>query len=236
MSARWGPMRRRLRGLLLPGLALGAALGEPERPALAQPLADMGEAIDFDIPSQPLSAALVAFSRISGIQVLYDSQAAAGKVAPTVKGRMAGGLALRELLQGAGLEIRYAGRRSVTLVVPEAKDAGTGAMRLDTMKVEAAPVRIGGERFSGYVAQVLTDVRRALQQDGEAARVGYSVSVRLWLGPDGRVVRSQILKSTGDRQVDAELDRRLMAVIADAPPPAGLPQPLTYEFWTSRRP
>lgn len=194
----------------------------------------MGQAIDFQIPAQPLAAALVAFSRVSGVQVLYDSQAAAEKVSTAVSGRMASGLALRDMLQGTGLQIRYAGRRSVTLVLPDAKDAGA-TMRLETLRVEAAPAHIGGQRFAAYADSVLADLRRALQADDGAARAGYAVTVRLWLDPAGRVTKSQILKSTGDSRFDAGLSERLLAVAADPPPP-DLPQPLAFELWTRGRP
>jgi len=227
---------RNWRVLMLPGLALGAVAGGqlPVRAQGAAP-AEMGRAIDFDIPAQPLSAALVVFSRTSGMQVLYDTQAAAGKASTAVAGRMASGLALRRLLQDAGLSIRYAGPRSVTLVPSEVVGVDP-TMRLDTLKVEASPARIGGQRFAAYANIILADLLQALQRADDKASPRHAVTIRLWLDAMGRVTRSDVAGSSGDTQFDAALRDRLLTVTASEPPPQDLPQPLAFELWTRGRP
>lgn len=61
--------------------------------------------IQFDIPSQPLSAALDQFSRQAGRQILLPYEAAASLRSPRVRGRMTVREALERLLAGSPLEI-----------------------------------------------------------------------------------------------------------------------------------
>src|SRR5690606_30483536 len=71
---------------------------------------------DFDIPSQPLSAALLQFSAQSGIQVLAaDARLPASRVR-AVRGRMAPATALRRLLSGTGLSFRHIDAGTIVLV------------------------------------------------------------------------------------------------------------------------
>ena len=72
--------------------------------------------IPFAIPAQPLSQALVAYSRASGMTVLVDSGLTEGRQAPALDGRYTAGDALRRLLAGSPLSIRYASEYSFTLV------------------------------------------------------------------------------------------------------------------------
>ncbi len=65
------------------------------------------EAIDFDIPSQSLAAALSEYARQSGQQLLFSPELVAGKDAPAIQGVQSPAAALDALLQGAGL---YSGR------------------------------------------------------------------------------------------------------------------------------
>ncbi|MGE5565337.1 MAG: TonB-dependent receptor domain-containing protein [Parcubacteria group bacterium] len=58
----------------------------------------------FDIPAQPLSSALLAYSHQTDIPVIASMDLLAGKTAPAVKGDMAEGQALAMLLQGTGLK------------------------------------------------------------------------------------------------------------------------------------
>jgi TonB family protein len=211
-------------GLLITGA--GASARVEDRPAAAA--VDRLQA--FDIPAQPLPGAMLAFSRISNVQVLYDSHDAARATCNPVSGRMSSGQALRELLQGTGFVIHYVGPRAVTLVLPG--ETAPAALRLDTLQVESAPVRIGGTRFTAYADEVLTDVRRAMQDDVAAVQARREVIVKLWLAPNGRVQRTEIVKSTGDAAADAAVGRSIAGVVVGHAPPDGLPQPLIYEFWT----
>jgi len=67
-------------------------------PAVAQEAAR-----SFDIPAQPLSSALLAYSRQTDTPVIASMDLLAGKSAPEIKGDMPEGQALAMLLQGTGL-------------------------------------------------------------------------------------------------------------------------------------
>ncbi len=57
----------------------------------------------FDVAAGPLDAALIAYSRQSGQQVLYTSAQVAGRTSPGVRGRVGSVAALDQLLTGTGL-------------------------------------------------------------------------------------------------------------------------------------
>src|SRR5262245_20065187 len=57
----------------------GIAAAEEARPARAEAATQRGEgAIRFNIPTQPLDAALSAFGAATGVQIVYDSGLTAG--------------------------------------------------------------------------------------------------------------------------------------------------------------
>ncbi|WP_287820019.1 STN domain-containing protein, partial [Achromobacter sp.] len=70
----------------------------------------------FAIAAQPLDQALAQYSLDSGLTVLVDSALTAGRHAPAVVGTYTPGDALRKLLAGSPLAIRYASAHSFTLV------------------------------------------------------------------------------------------------------------------------
>ncbi len=62
--------------------------------------------VSFDIPAQPLSTAILAFSRQSGVAVIAPSRLVQGKPAPAVRGLLTSENALKALLRGSGLALR----------------------------------------------------------------------------------------------------------------------------------
>jgi Fe(3+) dicitrate transport protein len=86
-SARWLP------------LALALAVN------VALPLAQAEQAAgNIHIQAQPLGAALTQLGQQTSLQVFFDPQLVAGKQAPAVDGNLSPEQALRQLLQGSGLE------------------------------------------------------------------------------------------------------------------------------------
>jgi TonB family protein len=224
-----GPVASALLASLLAVVASTAVRQASAAEAAAVP--DVTANIQFDIPRQPLTSALVAFGRASGVQVLYDSGIASQQSSMPVSGEMTGGQALRVLLVGSGFVIRYAGPRSVTLVRPSTQNAETSVVRLGTLHVQADAPRIGERpRFAAYAEQVLDDVKKGLQNDAYARRGRYSLKVRLWLTSDGHIERSEILDSSGRPEIDATVLRRLQHIVLSAAPPPDLPQPLMFVF------
>ncbi|MFW7268159.1 TonB-dependent siderophore receptor [Gluconacetobacter sp. Hr-1-5] len=87
---------------------------------------------NFDIPAQPLSAALMRFVQQAGLQVTADSALLRGVNTSGVHGRLTPRQALGQLLAGTGLAALPAGGRTVVLT----KMSST---------ITLGPVRVGGQ-------------------------------------------------------------------------------------------
>ena len=94
------------------------------------------DVLSIDIPSQPLSDALRALSRQSGLQFFAGSELTQGLTAPAVSGRMNADEALRRLLSGSGLTYRYSGADVVALE-RNATPPDSGPLQLGTVTVTA---------------------------------------------------------------------------------------------------
>ena len=84
-----------------------------------------------------------------------------------------------------------------------------------------------GDQYNWYGQILKSDLIDKLAEMRDIRRDRYSVTVRLWLAPDGRIQRFKVANSTGD----AQLDRDLLAALESLGrvselPPAGLPQPV----------
>lgn len=172
--------------------------------------------VSFDMPAQSLASALVEFADKSGMAALIDGELANGLQSSPVKGYLAPPDALRILLAGTGLSIRY---------------AGVSAFTVGLMTPEQSPetVRSRHERrmdYGVYFSQVQNALERALcHSDG--IRLGqYRAAFQMWVGDDGAVQALHFLGSTGDETRDATITAALTK-ISVAAPPRNLPQPLT---------
>ncbi|MFT3813037.1 MAG: TonB-dependent receptor [Acidovorax sp.] len=91
----------------------------------------------FDIPAQPLDAALAQLARQAGLQLLAPPALVQGRPAGAVRGSMAAQDAARRLLQGSGLSAHIEG---TTLVVESAAPSAT----LGEVTVTAQAARADG--------------------------------------------------------------------------------------------
>lgn len=157
----------------------------------------------FDIPSLPLEDALYAFGAATGIEVYADGAALAGKRSTAVSGALLPDRALRALLSGTGLDARTIGPRAITL----------------------APRRDDNAIYRQYSAVLQQAALRQLCSEGGTDLGSYRVATAIWLDPDGRVRRLELLSSTGDPTRDRMLHDRLMGVRA-GDIPSTLPQPV----------
>lgn len=86
----------------------------------------------------------------------------------------------------------------------------------------------GGSDQYGWYGQVLkSDLIDRLAEMRDIRRDRYSVEVRLWLAPDGRIQRFKVETSTGNEELDRDLVAALESLdrVSEVPP-AGLPQPV----------
>lgn len=96
------------------------------------------------VPAGPLTAALNRLSAQTGLQLLFDAQLANGKTTRGVQGNLTARQALTEVLAGTGLNVRFTGAASATIVGPsvDAIAVSAGSIMLDTIDVS------GGGRSS----------------------------------------------------------------------------------------
>lgn len=167
------------------------------------------------MPAQPLANALVEFADVTGMTALVDGDLASGLHSSPVKGRLAPREALRILLAGTGVAIRYADAHAFT--VGPAPPAQVGA---------PAPRGGSGDGRGGYFLKVQDAVEHALCGDGRTRPGGYRLAVQLFIADSGAVEAVHLLGSTGDDARDAAISAVLVRA-GVAPPPRQLPQPLT---------
>ena len=102
------------------------------------------DVLPIDIPAQPLSDALSALSRQTGLQFFADSALTQGITAPAVAGRMTADEALQRLLAGSGLSHQFTGAGAVTL-------------RRAVVEPESGPARLAPITVEAVLAGTLTD-------------------------------------------------------------------------------
>ncbi|MBS7544134.1 TonB-dependent siderophore receptor [Ancylobacter oerskovii] len=144
---------RRARSALLVSLMMSSALIAV--PLTVTPARAQGAAVaartNFDIPAQPLSRALIAFSHAAGLQLFFDAGLVRGKNSPGVRGSLTHAEALNQLLAGSGLAYRISGN-TLTITAPAAATGSSpdGAIELGTIQVEGQQNPFGP--VDGYLA------------------------------------------------------------------------------------
>lgn len=144
MSCGTGPARRARARLLAFGLLGSTCLVTTFWPMPARAQAQAGRDVTFNIAAGPLSSALAAFGRQSGLQITYAPEVAAGKRSPGLSGRIPLDQAMARILQGTGLAYSFAGPTTVAIVsvaemgAAAAGEASDGAIALDAIDVSGA--------------------------------------------------------------------------------------------------
>jgi hypothetical protein len=167
------------------------------------------ELLEFDIPEQPLAAALERFMTRSGVTFIVDSKVIGARKSGALRGTFSSDAALQFLLEGTGLDRRQIGQGVYTLV-PSLPD--TEARRLP--------------RFINYSAAVQQAVMAALCRQDETRPTGYRTVIRLWLYPKGTTKQVEVAVSTGSPSRDVAIADVLRRVEIGMPVPSNLPQPI----------
>ncbi|WP_312647483.1 Plug domain-containing protein, partial [Stenotrophomonas sp.] len=89
----------------------------------------------FDLPAQPLPAALDAYSRLTGIDLVVAAALPAGHAAPALRGDFDDAQALSHLLVGSGLRPRFINARRATLE-PAPAERRDGSRRTGPLRVQ----------------------------------------------------------------------------------------------------
>jgi len=82
--------------------------------------------------------------------------------------------------------------------------------------------------YGGQIKKGLEDELQALLEGSEARKAGYSVTLDIWVGTDGKVSRAELAAGSGKPQVDAAIRSALpkLRLTLQKPPPDNMPQPV----------
>lgn len=108
-----------------------------------------------------------------------------------------------------------------------------GAAGADGFGLAARPggrdlLATGGSALAYYGQQLKDDLLACLQNRSELRKGSYSVQLRIWVKPDGRVERVALSHSSGDQDGDREIERCGQGITRA--PPVGAPQPITLRL------
>lgn len=190
--------------------------------------------IRFQIPSQPLAAALQTYSKLTGVQLLYESGAAGDRLSVPVEGDYTRDAALRMLLADTDLVIRYTRSNSITLVPASADpDAPPGAvfggqvdLTLDTLLVRRQRPSSDPSQLRAYTGVIQSDIQHALRKEAKTRTGAYSAGIKLWIDNPRTVRKTELFRSSGDQERDETIARVLDGMQVSQAPPANTPQPV----------
>ena len=210
-------------------LVAGMLAAHAEDGRVARP----SEPIEFNIPAQSLANALQAYGQTTGIQVLYESNSAGSRMSAAVQGKFAPDTALNLLLTGTGLKVRYLRPDAITLALPDADGPGvpssTAPSASSDLSLGTLRVRRSGDdatRLRDYSQSVQMDIQNALRKNAKTRDGSYRAVLDLWIDPASTIERTELFRSTGDRDRDAAVTTTLRGVTISRPTPVNTPQPI----------
>jgi Secretin and TonB N terminus short domain len=182
--------------------------------------------ITFQIPAQPLATALQAYGQRAGVQVLYESDSAAGRQSVAVEGQFTRNQALELLLSGSNLEVHYTKSDAITIAPrnvggkdePPADPLVKADLSIGELRVHA-PSQSGGE-------SVQLDIQSALRKNPKTRSGNYRAVLDLWIDSARVIQRTAMLQSTGEADRDTAVTAALQGLTTSRPPPANAPQPI----------
>jgi protein TonB len=85
----------------------------------------------------------------------------------------------------------------------------------------------GGGRFDRYSVMVQTQLQAAISANPKTRNAVIQVTARLWADAMGRIVRVQLVTSTGDPALDDTLNHEVLTgLLLPEPPPKDMPMPI----------
>ena len=194
----------------------------------AMPLAFAGEAIH--IRAQPLGQALSELGQQTSLQVFFSPDLVAGKQAPAVDGDISPEQALRQLLQGSGLDYQI-NEGSVTLSPAATSAAGNGPLELGVTDIKVVGDWLGDANAA--VVQNHPGARTVIRREAMVEQGAMNVSDVLKRVPGVQVQDSNgtggsdISLNVGVRGLTSRLSPRSTVLIDGVPAafaPYGQPQ------------
>jgi hypothetical protein len=149
--------------------------------------------IGFHIPAQPLANALQAYGQRTGVQVLYESNSAVGRMSGAVEGNFTPDAALNLLLTGTDLRVRYLRPDAITLAPLSAPSAdgdrppsapfATADLSLGTLRVRGSSDSDSAARLHDYSESVQADIQGALRKNAKTRAGNYRAVLDIWIDP-----------------------------------------------------
>jgi hypothetical protein len=172
--------------------------------------------IAFNIPAQPLSAALMAYGEASGFEIIYKTSLVEHARSGEVIGFLMPSDALRILLDGTGYVAKTI-EPGVFTIVQDSTDAIDGG---------GEPNVARRRRLEPYFATIQPLISKALcRRDGTPIEA-HDVVVQFWLGSNGVIARAEVLRNNGELADDQTPTIPLLGMQVSAPP-SDMPQPVT---------
>jgi TonB family protein len=180
----------------------------------------------FHLAPQPLAEALKMFRQLSDLAILAPAPLLDGKTSSAVEGDFRTHEALERILNGTGLHAEFTGPDEAIIVADPAppqpmQERATG------MPADAPIGGIDGNETRRTFAAVLqADMTRALCANPAAVPGSYRLLAQLRIDENGRVVKVDVVESSGSAVRDAAVAHALRGLALEMPPPPGLPQPV----------
>jgi hypothetical protein len=175
--------------------------------------------LDFDIPAQPLAAALNQYANIAQVSVGAPSKMVRGLMSTAVRGRFSADEALRRLLAGTGLAARR-------------QDNAEGAsyfLTQSNMPAPAADPRTADNQL-GYAGLIQSRIWQMLCADPRTTPGAYRLVFRFLVDDSGYLTALHLYVSTGDPRRDAAVLDVLRHVRVSPPPAAVQGQSVTMSL------
>jgi hypothetical protein len=182
------------------------------------------EPMAFDIPMQPLAAAIETYAVATGLQILYNAHLVAGRPSTALVGVLTPQAALRLLLKGSGLVVRYAAPGALVIVAPP---AGSSARSATPSAIGEVALRGTNAEQRRYYGLIQVAIRNAFCANAATRSGRYRAAVSFRIDQAGAVQRFELLGSTGDGFLDEAINDAMHHVAVGESPPSTMPQPFT---------
>jgi protein TonB len=83
-----------------------------------------------------------------------------------------------------------------------------------------------GNRFGGYLGGVQKSIQEELSRNDKLRKGEYKVDVAIWISSSGTLQKFELLRSSGNLSLDAELKKVLAKIQQFDEPPSDMPQPV----------
>ena len=179
-----------------------------------------GGLVAFDIPAQPLAAALNAYGAATGTEVFYKAALAVGRRSTAVKGTLSPHDALTILLSGTGYvsEATQGGMISIVAAPPEPASL-------------ADPPAINIGMFRPYFAVIQARLSRALCNTHDASAGSNQIVFKLWITAFGTITHVEMVTGSDDPAYNRTIVAGIEGLNLGKSPPADMPEPVIMAIY-----